>query len=68
MKTIRHRIHDGLAYKLDAQISHHLCGTTLQLFTRWPGANHPEDYRLLTLTLPAEDLARLGKLLEGMKP
>jgi hypothetical protein len=68
MKTHPHRIHNGLAYRVEAQVTHHRCGSTLVLTTIWPAANHPEHVKLLTLTLPAEDLAKLGKLLQGVKP
>jgi hypothetical protein len=60
-------IHDEAAYKIEAVLTRHACGTTLELYTVWPGANHPVPNRLLTLTLPAASFARLTALFEGLK-
>lgn len=68
MKSHPQRIHASAAYRVDAQVTHHVCGSTLVLTSLWPGANHPEPHKLLTLTLPADDLVKLGKLLVGVKP
>jgi hypothetical protein len=62
---MRHLIHDAPEYRLEAVISHHpISGHTVELFTTWPKANHPEPHKVLSLTLPPESFARLAQVLE----
>ncbi len=61
---MEHLIHDAPGFQVSAIITHHpTCDPTLQLYTVWPTANHPEPHRLLSLTLPPESFARLAELI-----
>lgn len=60
-------IHDTPGYRLELRATEHpRFGTTLELFTTWPQANHPEPHRLLTLTLPRDAFARLAEALRHL--
>ena len=62
---MKHTIHDAPGFKLEVAVSHHpISGPTVEIFSVWPRANHPDPHRLLSLTLPAESLIRLAKVLE----
>ncbi len=49
------------AFILDVQSTSHASGTTVELFTTWPKANHPEPHKKLSLTLPMPAYAELGR-------
>ncbi len=58
-------VHDAPGYKLEAVVSHHpISGSTVEIFSTWPEANHPDPHRLLSLTLPPESLLSLAKAFE----
>lgn len=62
---MKHCIHDAPGYRLEAIATHHpISGTSLELYSTWPRANHPEPHRMITLTLPQESFANLAKVLE----
>lgn len=62
---MKHLVHDAAGFQLEVSISHHLiCGPTVELFSTWPKANHPEPHRLLSLTLPPESLQRLASVID----
>ena len=62
---MKHIIHDAPGFKLEVAVSHHpISGPTVEIFSIWPRANHPDPHRLLSLTLPPESLLRLAKALE----
>jgi hypothetical protein len=60
---MKHLIHDAPGFRLEAVITRDpYCGTTVELFSTWPKANHPDPHRLLTLSLPAESFHRLAEV------
>ena len=62
---MKHIIHDAPGFKLEVAVSHHpISGPTVEIFSIWPRANHPDPHRLLSLTLPPESLLRLAKAFE----
>jgi hypothetical protein len=63
MKTT---FHDTPALKLEAVITRHRAGDTLEIFSTWPGANHPEAVRSLCLTLPPESFKQLKNILDSI--
>ena len=63
---MKHTIHDAPGFKLEIAVSHHpISGPTIEIFSIWPRANHPDPHRLLSLTLPPESLIRMAKVLEA---
>lgn len=59
---MKHLIHDAPGFRLEVGVTRDAHGNaTLEFFSTWPRANHPEPHRLLTLTLPTESFARLAK-------
>ncbi len=64
---MKHLIHDAPGYRLEAVVTHHpITGSTFELHSTWPAANHPEPHRMITLTLPTESYAALAKVLEDL--
>lgn len=60
-------IHDAPGYCLEANVTDHpTTGTSLELLSTWPTANHPDPHRLISLTLPPESFARLADVLESI--
>lgn len=61
---MKYIIHDAPGFKLEAVVTHHpITGPTVELFSTWPRANHPEPHRLLSLTLPPDSFGRLAEVL-----
>lgn len=58
LKLIPHQL-----LELTAQVVNHDDKATLVLDTVWPKANHPYPHRLLTLTLPPDQLRQLGEFI-----
>jgi hypothetical protein len=64
---MKHLILDAPGYRLEAITTYHpITGTSLELYSTWPTANHPEPHRMITLTLPPESFANLAKVLETL--
>ncbi len=64
---MKHLIHDTPGNRLEAVVTHHpITGSTVELHSTWPRANHPEPHRMITLTLPAESYRALAKVLEDL--
>jgi len=62
-------IHDAPGFKLEVAVSYHpASGHTIEFYSTWPTANHPEPHRLLSLTLPGSSFHRLAKVLEKECP
>lgn len=58
-------VHDAEGFRLEIAITHHpITGSTVEFFSTWPKANHPEPHRLLSLTLPAESLKCIAGMME----
>jgi hypothetical protein len=58
---MKHLIHDAPGYKLELVVTHHpVSGPTVEFFSTWPRATHPDPHRLLSLTLPNDSLLRLA--------
>jgi hypothetical protein len=61
---MKQTIHDTPGFRLEIAASQHpISGPTIELFSTWPKANHPDPHRLLSLTLPPESLRQLAKVL-----
>ncbi len=61
-----HTVHDAPGFKLDIRVTHDpYAGPTVEFFSTWPRANHPEPHKLLSLTLPPESFAELAKVLQA---
>jgi hypothetical protein len=59
-----HTVHDAPGFKLDIRVTHDpYAGPTVEFFSTWPKANHPEPHKLLSLTLPPESFAQLANIL-----
>ena len=57
-------IYDDTGYRLDVRIRRTpRIGSTVEILSTWPSANHPEPLTLVSLTLPPASLAQLGQLL-----
>lgn len=63
---MKYLIHDAPGYRLEAVVTQHLiAGTTLELYSTWPKANHPDPHRMIVLTLPPESFVRLGEVIKA---
>jgi hypothetical protein len=63
---MKQTIHDAPGFILEVAVSHHsTTDPTVELFSIWPRANHPDPHRLLSLTLPPESLIRLARAFEA---
>ena len=63
---MKHTIHDAPGFKLEVAVSHHpISGPTVEIFSIWTRANHPDPHRLLSLTLPPDSLIKLARVLES---
>lgn len=61
----RHLIHSDPAYRLEAAVTHHpITGATVELYSTWPKANHPEPHRLISLTLPEGAFERFRDVID----
>lgn len=61
LRPTRTIVHDAEGFRLEIVVSQHpVTGATVEFFSTWPKANHPEPHRLLSLTLPADSLQRLA--------
>lgn len=59
-----HTVHDAPGFKLDIRvIQNPYAGPTVEFYSTWPNANHPELHKLLSLTLPPESFAQLANIL-----
>ncbi len=57
-------VHDAPGFKLDIRVtSDPYVGPTVEFYSTWPKANHPDPHRLLSLTLPRESLRTLADVL-----
>jgi hypothetical protein len=65
--ALKRVIHSTPEFILEAIATHGIGGTTVEFFSTWPKANHPEPHRLLCLTLPKESLEALTSFLESAK-
>lgn len=64
-RDMKYLIHDAPGYRLEAVVTRHpITGSTLELYSTWPGANHPDPHRLVTLTLPVESFARFCEVID----
>jgi hypothetical protein len=55
--------YDTPSLKLDAVVTKSSVGTTLEIYSTWPGAKHPDAMCKLSMTLPGESFAKLANVL-----